>query len=204
MVDLTGQVFGRWRVMSISHRHPKSGNLYWDCVCACGERRKLIGSELSGGRTASCGCLAKEVSSLVHTTHGMKKSITYSSWKSMKSRCVNKKDPSYYRYGGRGITLCTRWVYFENFLEDMGLRPDKTYSIDRIDNNAGYNKDNCRWIKTVHQARNRRTNKIVEWRGQKMLMCELINMYGVKKTCVYSRLHRGWTLEEAILTPVGV
>lgn len=89
-----------------------------------------------------------------HSTDG-KLSPTYSSWKSMKNRCNNTKSPKYKDYGGRGITICERWSYFENFLEDMGERP-KELSLDRIDNESGYSPENCRWATDSQQASNKR------------------------------------------------
>lgn len=202
--DLTGQVFGRWTVLGFSHNHPISGNRYWKCLCICGSAREVCGTDLIHNRTKSCGCLSAEIASKNNRTHGQNGTITYESWRCMKSRCLNENDPSYFRYAGRGITLCEPWLKFENFYADMGDRPGVDYSIDRIDNNKGYCKENCRWLETKLQCRNRRTNKWVKWEGKNILMCDLIRMYKINKAAVYGRLHRGWTLEKALLTPLKV
>jgi hypothetical protein len=98
--------------------------------------------------------------------HGMKGSPTYLSWRSMKSRCLNENDPYYYRYGGRGITVCERWLAFEAFLHDMGERPESKV-LERIDNDKGYYLENCRWATAKEQARNRSNNRLVELNKEK-------------------------------------
>lgn len=95
-----------------------------------------------------------------NTTHGMKNTPTYTSWCAMKQRCTNSKRPSYNYYGGRGITYCERWKDFNNFLADMGVRPEGT-SLDRIDSNGNYEPDNCRWATYKVQARNSGRHKVV-------------------------------------------
>ena len=93
------------------------------------------------------------------TTHGMYGTPTYVSWRRMKDRCLNKNHMYYHLYGGQGVTIAQKWMDFEGFLEDMGKRPAGGYSLDRIDNNRGYYKENCRWIPRRDQPKNRRNCK---------------------------------------------
>jgi len=134
--------------------------------------------------------------------HGMYSTRTYKSWQSMKQRCDNPKDPSYPLYGGRGITYCYQWKSFETFYDEMGERPVGC-SLDRIHNDGGYYKENCRWATSKQQTRNRRdTNKIL-FRGKKQCFLDWSRELGIARSTLYNRLKRGWSIEKAFSTPVG-
>lgn len=158
-LNLRGRKFGRWTVLQYSHTDTR-GNRCWKVICECGKNKVIAGAILKSGITKSCGCYRDDKVSKATTTHGMSTSREYSSWHNMKKRCLNKRHPSYARYGGRGIKICKRWVNsFELFFEDMGIKP-KYMTLERVDNSRGYYKANCRWATRKEQAMNRDNSKL--------------------------------------------
>lgn len=152
----------RSKINSKGHRQIRH---YGRFACECGGSVEAEIYSVVGYRanTQSCGCLRLEKLKEKLTTHGRSKRHaehyqTYSSWQHMKDRCLNERNKYYKNYGERGITICEGWMDFENFLEDMGDR-SKELSLDRIDNNKGYYKENCRWATRKQQANNTRRNK---------------------------------------------
>jgi len=150
--DKIGLRFGRLVVQSLLSKKPVAK---WKCLCDCGKEVDVWGGHLKSGVTRSCGCLLIDSNKEKKTTHGMTKTRTYRSWRSMISRCTLPSMPSYKNYGARGISYDPSWQDFNKFLSDMGERPEDT-SLDRIDNNKWYGKDNCRWSDAKTQANNRR------------------------------------------------
>jgi hypothetical protein len=156
-LKLSGKRFGRLLVIREVGQN-KHKAVLWECVCDCGNTIIAIGGNLRIGCTNSCGCIKNETTGNLNKTHGMAGTPTHGTWKHIIQRCTNLNSKDYKDYGGRGITVCERWLSFENFLEDMGLKP-KRFSIDRIDNDRGYFKENCRWASQTIQSRNRRMLK---------------------------------------------
>ncbi len=156
--NIVGRKYGRLTV--ISFHGMDRGNAVWNCICDCGNKHKARSSPLGDGSITSCGCRHKELMASWGervATHGMSRnSAEYRTWTRMKSRCCNPEHKRYKDWGGRGITVCARWlVSFENFYADMGNRPHGR-SLDRINNEEGYSPENCRWATSKEQAENKR------------------------------------------------
>jgi hypothetical protein len=160
--DMTGIHIGRWTVLSKAPNRPRIANTFWLCRCDCGTEREVIGTTLRNGVSVSCGCYRSEVSARRMERHGHaigKTSPTYNSWAGAVQRCTNPNYANWANYGGRGIKICERWLDYENFLADMGERPEGT-TLDRFPNNNGdYEKGNCRWATPKQQANNRRPKR---------------------------------------------
>lgn len=158
IIDLLGQRFGRLLVVALSGSNGQ-GKALWQCRCDCGQEIITEGKALRSGHTQSCGCWRQYVTGEYSRTHGMSGTMEHKSWKAAKQRCLNPKDASYNEYGGRGITMCQEWAdSFEAFYAHIGLRP-KGCSLDRIDNEKGYEPGNVRWATKVIQNNNRRKRR---------------------------------------------
>jgi hypothetical protein len=137
----------------------------------------------------------------IYERHGEVGKRLYKTWGEMKTRCRNPKNRSYARYGGRGISVCSRWLEYNNFAEDMGERPEGT-TLDRIDNNGDYEPSNCKWSTPKEQASNRQSNKWIELDGKVKTLCEWADELGINRTTVIQRINAyNWTVEEALRTP---
>lgn len=134
--------------------------------------------------------------------HGEYNTPIHRIWSSMRQRCTNPKDPAYHNYGGRGIKVCDRWNVYEFFRDDMGPRPNG-YTLERNDVNGDYRPENCRWATRKEQSANRRNNRIITFRGQSKLVSAWAEEVGVSPGLIFSRLYRGWTVEDALTTPLS-
>ena len=160
---VAGTIFSRWTVLNKTEM--RGNYLHHECRCECGTVKFIRKYDLLNGHNKSCGCLSLELTRKRCLTHGHtiggvsgRPTKVYSVWISMVARCSNPNLKDYKDYGGRGITVCERWLKFENFLEDMG-EPPPGLSIDRLDNDAGYSKGNCAWRTLGQQAKNKRKYK---------------------------------------------
>lgn len=143
--------------------------------------------------------IVKDTSSNKTTSHNQTQSPEYSSWSSMKSRCLNKNAPNYHNYGGRGIGVCQRWLDFKNFLEDMGPRPKGT-TLERIDNDGNYCPENCRWASSQDQHRNTRANKNLTYKGKTQCQAAWADEFGIRRNTFQKRIANGWSMHRALYT----
>lgn len=155
-LDLTGQVFNKLTAIKPVGMCKKNRNTIWEFLCECGKKINSEASLVKTGYKKSCGCAVKNI----NLKHGMSKTNLYNIYNSIKSRCYNSKNNAYSDYGERGIKVCDRWLEsFDNFYKDMGERPSKKHSIERIDVNGDYTPENCIWATSEIQSRNHRKQK---------------------------------------------
>ena len=196
--DETGKVFGRLTVISFAGSN--SGKAEWNCICECGKNKIASGDSLRTGKIKSCGCFQKESRGQNLKTHAMSRSPTYRSWQEMKQRCFDPSAISYPNYGARGISICKRWMKFENFLADLGVRPEGT-SLERNNNSKGYSKSNCRWASRKEQNRNKRSNVKIKYRGKTKCLSEWCEELKLPYPRTYYRISNGWSPVKAFETP---
>lgn len=188
-IDITGNRYNRLKVLHLSNTN--TGKSKWVCLCDCGQQIIAIAGNLKNGTTKSCGCLRKEVSrqhllknsKKYNTTHGEsgKGIVEYNTWLNIHTRTTNNKHAEYKNYGGRGISMCQRWIKgngiltgYECFLKDMGRRPSKYHSIERVDNDGDYCPENCIWATMKEQQLNK--NRVTK-ENREMLLKRIIKSY---------------------------
>ena len=181
--DITGKSFGRWTVISRAENNAHKQSM-WNCLCICGNASIVAGLALRKGASKSCGCLSIELATERVFRHGMYGTPPYSSWQNAKDRTTNPKNPNWADYGGRGITMCQEWEdSFEAFWQDMGVTWEEGLTLDRIDVNGNYCKENCRWATASTQCHNRRKFKKcssryvgVSWFNDRSSWCAYIDV----------------------------
>ena len=204
--NLTGIKFGRLIAM---HRveNTEQNRAQWLCRCDCGSEKVAQAAYLNKGTTRSCGCLGIEqrkkaaqtqVTPYSRSTMGRERK----SWEAMLSRCYNPDNISFNSYGERGITVCDRWRNsFKVFVDDMGRRPTDT-TLERIDNNANYEPENCKWATRQEQANNRRTNRSITINGQTLTVAQWARKLGISCFVIHTRLYNGLSEHDAVMSPV--
>lgn len=196
-IDMNGQAFGRLTVIE-----QRLGG--WLCRCECGNEKVIPGSRLRKGVTQSCGCLQRELTGLRTTTHGRTKTPEHRAWLAMKNRCYNERGETFKYYGGRGISVCARWLdSFDNFLADMGPRPTSRHSLDRIDVDGNYERGNCRWATQLVQVRNTTSNVAAIIDGERVLITDASQRLGLSRSSIRDRIKKGWSIERAFTEPRG-
>jgi hypothetical protein len=183
-----GDVFGKLTVIDVKIN--PNGGVKCTCHCECGNIRMFDRSALIRGNNKSCGCLSK--------SHGLTGSRIYLAWGNMKRRCNDPTNKSYANYGGRGISYDKRWERFENFYEDMKDTYADNLTLDRIDVDANYSKENCRWADKKTQANNMTTNHLISFNGETLTIAEMARKYNLDYELFRHRLKMGWTVERAM------
>lgn len=205
--DLTGERFGKLTVISrnISPASLAKKRAMWDCICVCGRSKIVDTNKLKLGRVKSCGCgLFRSNTSRFGSreVHGMSKTALYRTWNNMLNRCLREKDARYDDYGGRGITVCEDWLSFSNFYRDMGYPPGPRYSIDRVDNDLGYSKANCKWSSRKEQARNKRSSRVLEIDGVAKNLVDWSSESGICHATILYRIKKGYAPKDAVFMPL--
>lgn len=201
----TNNTYGRLTVLGYAGQYELSGSSEWYCECICGNITKVGGRTLRNGQSKSCGCYQADIAAKTHTVHGHGKrgnhSFTHCSWSMMMDRCRNTKNKDYPNYGGRGIIVCERWLKFENFLEDMGEKPMRGMSIERIDNMGNYEPNNCKWATHYEQSRNKRSSVILSFNGMTMIAEDWAKLMNISAGAIRHRISSGWAIEDILTKP---
>lgn len=206
--DLTGKKVNRltfikyvgWKLSM----NGKYKTYYWECKCDCGQMKITIANSVLQNSVKSCGCLYSEVSGTHSRKHGANKRKVmepeYYTWLAMKQRCFNPNNKMYRNYGARGITVCDSWRHdYVAFLRDMGKRPSSGHSIDRIDNDKGYSKNNCRWATQKEQLRNTRFSRKVTFQGKIITVADLADVINVNYNKVYAKIYSGYSGDDTVV-----
>lgn len=194
--DHAGKKYGRWLVIRDSES--KNGRRMLFCRCDCGTEKDVHASCLVQGYSKSCGCYHSD-RARKHGEYGIPE---YRIWGAMIQRCCNPSDKAYSDYGGRGISVCERWRNsFGLFLKDIGKRPTRKHSLDRINNNGNYSPSNCRWGTPEQQHNNMRSNVWIEFNGDRRTLSQWSRKLGVGRGMLKSRIERGWNIQRTLTEP---
>ena len=203
IVDLRGQQFHYLTVLYRAENTPQ-GKAQWMCRCICG-KTTIIPSKSLRSKThpvKSCGCMRKTLIGTATRKHGLSHHPAWGVWHSMKQRCCDPKHHAFHNYGGRGITVCERWMEsFEAFWADMGPTWQKGLDLDRIDNNCGYSPENCRWTTRRENCLNRRSTRFIKTKWWELPLSVASELSGIGKTTLLYRLDHNWPIEYLFIPP---
>lgn len=189
-INLIGRKIGKLTVISIASNMGK--NTAWKCRCDCGVVRDYLTYNLTSGKSKSCGCARAKSMSNKFTTHGKSKTRLYGIYKGMKQRCLNKNNPAYHYYGGKGVSIYKEWLSdFELFYKwsyNNGYKDG--LSIDRINPNGNYEPDNCRWVEVQKQQNNKLNSFFITINGDRKTLAEWAKCKKIKQQTLYSRFYR--------------
>jgi hypothetical protein len=198
-IDMTGQRFGR--LVVVSRAESRNKRAMWNCVCDCGNKVVVAGKDMRDGKTKSCGCYHKEhYSTPPRMTgsknpsykHGKSGSKLFGVWASIVQRCTNKNNKAFHMYGARGITVCKEWETDFQAFHDWAIANGYAsgLSIDRINNNDGYSPDNCRWVCSLTQNNNKRSNILISRNGETHTLSEWARIKNLPYKAVLARYYR--------------
>lgn len=206
--DIIGERFGRLVVLRrVENKVSPKGfsKAQYECLCDCGNIKKIVKNNLISGGTTSCGCYKKEKDHERFLTHGFAENPDklYQKWISMKDRCSNPNAVSYKNYGARGIKVCVEWNDYTNFREwALANGYEDGLTIDRIDVDGDYEPDNCRFATMKEQNNNRRTTNLHTYKGKTQSEMQWAEEYGLSYGTLKTRLENGWDFEKALTNPV--
>lgn len=203
--DIIGEKFGRLKAIKFFEKKNKNNSDYWLWKCDCGNEKVILKTHVTSGSIVSCGCYQLEKT----TKHGLHKTRFYNIWGQIKQRCLNRDNKNYHHYGGRGITVCDRWLKFKNFRDDMyesyldhkGKYGRKNTSIDRIDVNGNYCPENCKWATVEEQNNNTRYNILITYNGETLTLTEWSNKLNINRDTLVYRHKKGWKDDDIITRP---
>jgi hypothetical protein len=208
-ISLIGTKFNRLTVIKKVGIHKRYRTYLYECKCDCGVVKTFVGSRVKSGSVKSCGCLQKQRARENVKTHGMSGTRFFKTWLSMIDRCKGLNNKLYINYGGRGITVCERWLKFINFRDDMyesykdhvKVFGTRNTTIERIDNCGNYEISNCRWASYKEQSRNKRSNVLLEYKNKTQILADWAREVGLTAGCLRMRLKQGCTVEQALTLP---
>jgi hypothetical protein len=198
-IAAAGDVYGRYTILGLFKENPSDRRILARVQCSCGSPPRYVRVDtLRNGTSQSCGCLHKERV----TTHGLWSNPLSKVWRSMIARCTDPKNHKFARYGGRGISVCERWLTVENFVHDMSPGYAKGMTLDRRDNDGNYDPDNCHWATARQQTRNYSRNVLLEHQGKTLCVADWAAELGIDAKVLYDRVARGWNAARVLTTPI--